>query len=86
MGHDEVEERGRGGGNAAGALFVGMLIGLAIGFLFAPRAGAETREQIKTRAQQMKARTDEFVGRVKEAAGRMKEEAEETARSSGAQL
>ncbi len=66
------------GSNPGGAFLAGILIGTALGLLFAPRRGAETREMLRMRAQQAKTKTDEIVGRVKEATGRMKGAAEES--------
>lgn len=77
----EYEER-RGGSGNGGALLAGLIIGVAIGMLFAPRTGSETREILREKAQMAKGRGEELVGRFRETATRMKGEAEEAYRSS----
>ena len=44
--------------NGVGKLLTGVGIGLGLGFLFAPKAGEETRKELK-------AKLDEMVNRVK---------------------
>jgi gas vesicle protein len=58
----------RGSGFAIG-LIVGAVLGLAIGFLFAPRSGAETRQLLKEKAETARERAAEFTRRVRETAG-----------------
>ncbi len=62
-----MAEKDGGSGFAVGFL-VGAVLGLAIGFLFAPRSGAETRELLKEKAAVARERAAEVVQRVKEAA------------------
>lgn len=67
-----------------GAFLAGLGVGVAIGMLFAPKAGDETRELIKSKAgegkEYLKQRTSEFrdqagelIEKGKEALGRQKE-------------
>lgn len=44
----------------------GAAVGAALGVLFAPRSGKETREGIRTKAGEMKDDLDEFIERAKE--------------------
>ena len=59
--------RGSGIGFAAG-LAIGAAIGLTIGFLYAPRSGKETREQLKAKAAAMMGKCAEAFDKAKEAA------------------
>lgn len=61
-----MAERNGGTGFAIG-FFVGAVLGLAIGFLFAPQSGAETRELLKEKAKVARERAAEVVQKVKEA-------------------
>ncbi len=58
----------RGSGFAIG-LLVGAVLGLAIGFLFAPRSGEETRRLLKEKAGVARERAAEITKRVRETAG-----------------
>jgi gas vesicle protein len=58
----------RGSGFAIG-LIVGAALGLAIGFLFAPRPGAETRQLLKEKAETARERAAEITSKVRETAG-----------------
>ncbi len=55
---------------------VGVAIGLAIGFLYAPRTGKETRELLKGKAEEMEKKATEVAEKVKESAAEMKKKAE----------
>ena len=60
----------RDGGTGFGVgLLVGAALGLAIGFLFAPRPGAETRQLLKEKAEAARGRASEAAKRVRETAG-----------------
>lgn len=58
----------RGSGFAIG-LIVGAALGLAIGFLFAPRSGEETRRILKEKAETARERAAEITKRVRETTG-----------------
>jgi len=44
---------------------LGALVGAAAGILFAPRAGAETREQLGSKLREMKHKTQDWVAEQK---------------------
>lgn len=75
---EEHEMRHHGGESHFPAFLIGVAIGLAVGFLYAPRPGTETRGMLAERAKEVKTRADELVGRVKEAAGQVRAKGEET--------
>ncbi len=50
-------------------LLVGAVVGLAIGFLYAPKSGKETREMLKEKAAVLKEKASEVVKKVKQTAG-----------------
>jgi gas vesicle protein len=50
-------------------LLVGAVVGLAIGFLYAPKSGKETREMLKEKAAVLKEKATEVVKKVKQTAG-----------------
>ena len=49
-------------------LILGAVVGLAIGFLYAPKSGKETRELLKERAVVAKERATEIAKKVKQTA------------------
>ena len=58
-------------GNAAGfgmGIIIGGVIGLVVGFLYAPRPGIETRTLIRERAKEVKDRSEEIIEEAKEKA------------------
>jgi gas vesicle protein len=57
----------RGSGFAIG-LIVGAVLGLAVGFLFAPRPGAETRQLLREKAETARERATEVVQKMRETA------------------
>jgi gas vesicle protein len=60
----------RDGGTGFGVgLLVGAALGLAIGFLFAPRPGTETRQLLKEKAKTARERAAEITRKVRETAG-----------------
>jgi gas vesicle protein len=62
-----MAERNGGSGFATG-LIVGAVLGLAIGFLFAPKSGAETRQFLREKAIDAKERATAAVRKVRETA------------------
>ena len=50
-------------------LIVGAVLGLAIGLLFAPRRGEETRQLLKEKAGAVRERAAEVARKVRETAG-----------------
>ncbi len=56
---------------------VGTAIGLAIGFLYAPRPGEETRQLLKEKAEKVKEKAAEVTEKVKETTAETKKKAQE---------
>ncbi len=54
-------------------IVIGALAGLAVGFLYAPRSGRETREMIKDRADEVKKKAADVIQTVKTRAQAVKE-------------
>jgi gas vesicle protein len=52
----------------ATGLLAGVVIGVAVGFLYAPRRGAETREMLLHRAEEMKQKAEVAAAKAKKAA------------------
>ena len=48
-------------------LIVGALIGVVVGFLYAPQSGTETRRMVKEKAATLKERASTAAGKVKDA-------------------
>jgi len=63
-----MADRDGGSGFAIG-LIVGAALGLAIGFLFAPRPGEETRQLLKEKAGAAREKVAEAARKVKGTAG-----------------
>jgi len=61
------------GGEIIGAFLVGGLIGAAIGILFAPKAGKETREQLGDWMDETKEKAKEKLEKLEEEIKRRKE-------------
>jgi gas vesicle protein len=57
----------KGSGNFFTGLLVGTVIGIAVGLLFAPQSGTETREMLKQKAAVAKEKAAEAKERFKKA-------------------
>ena len=51
-----------------GGLGIGIIIGLTIGLLYAPREGRETREMLRERAEEVREKTAEAYEKAKKTA------------------
>lgn len=60
-------------GNFFAGFMVGAIIGVALGFLFAPQSGVETREMIKSKAEKAKEKAGELSEKVKQMTSDIKE-------------
>ena len=56
------------GASFAIGFVIGAIAGVAIGFLYAPKAGKETRAMLKEKAGEVKEKAEEVTARAKEAA------------------
>ncbi len=56
-----------GGSSFLIGFIIGAVAGVAIGFLYAPKAGKETRALLKEKAGQLKSKAGELFSRVREA-------------------
>ncbi len=74
-----MSDKDTGAGFAFG-LITGAVIGLAIGFLYAPRVGEETREILREKAEEVKEKAEEVAEKIKETAAEAKHKAEEKLR------
>lgn len=70
-----MTDRDSGSGFAVG-LVLGAIAGLAVGFLYAPRPGKETRALLKEKAETVKEKTTEVAEEVKETAAQTKKKAQ----------
>ena len=57
-------------------LLVGAVIGVAIGFLYAPKPGRETRELLKHKAEEVREKAGEVAEKAKEAAAEARKRVE----------
>lgn len=55
-------------GSFAIGFLIGAIAGVAIGFLYAPKAGKETRAMLKEKAEEVKEKASEVTEKAKEAA------------------
>ncbi len=62
------------GGEIIGAFVLGGLIGAALGVLFAPKAGKETREQLNTWMDETKEKAKEKLEKLEEEIKKRKEQ------------
>ncbi len=68
----------RNWGNLGLGFLLGAVVGVAIGMLYAPRAGIETRAMISEKADEVKEKVNEAVDMVKEKASTLRGRAEQT--------
>jgi len=62
-----MEDNGsRGIGSVISSFFLGGLIGAGVALLVAPKAGSDTREQIRDFTGSVKGKADDYYGQVKE--------------------
>jgi gas vesicle protein len=54
-----------GGNGFLLGFLLGALAGVAVGFLYAPKPGKETREMLKEKASELKEKATEVINRVK---------------------
>jgi gas vesicle protein len=52
-------------GSFVSGLLVGALVGVALGLLFAPQSGKETRELVKAKAITAKEKASEMIGKIR---------------------
>lgn len=64
MGHSHDVHHSSMGGLGIGFIF-GAMVGVAVGMLYAPRAGSETRAMISDKADEVKEKVEEAVDAVK---------------------
>ena len=70
------DNEGSGSSFATGFL-VGAVIGVAVGFLYAPKSGHETRELIREKAGEVREKAEEISGKAKDAASTARKKVEE---------
>ncbi len=56
------------GSSFAIGFVIGAIVGVAVGFLYAPKAGKETRALLKEKAGEVKEKAGEITGKAREAA------------------
>lgn len=66
-----MEENGMAKGLVIG-LLAGAVFGVAVGMLYAPKSGADTREMLKEKAMEAREKAGEMVEKVKERAQSMR--------------
>ena len=67
MNNNEKKEMGNNGRGMFIGLIIGAAIGIAAGFLYAPKAGKETRKIISDKVNTAKDKTVEMVRQIKKA-------------------
>jgi gas vesicle protein len=63
-----MSDRESGGSSFTVGFIIGAIVGVAVGFLYAPKAGRETRALLKEKAGKVKEKASEIAGKTKEAA------------------
>ena len=76
MEYNEMSNQ-RNWGNLGMGFLLGAVVGVAIGMLYAPRSGVETRAMISEKADEVKEKVNEAVDMVKEKASSMRGRAEQ---------
>ena len=61
-----MSDRESGGSSFAIGFVIGAVVGVAVGFLYAPKAGRETRELLKQKAELAKEKVGEVAHKAKE--------------------
>ena len=64
-------------------LLVGAAIGLALGFMYAPKSGKETREMVKQKANEVADRAGKMMGEARERGKKIMEDAKGKAETGG---
>lgn len=70
-----MSDKDSGGAFVVG-LMIGAAIGLAVGFLYAPRPGVETRAILKEKTENLREKAGEVAEKVKETAAEAKQKAQ----------
>src|SRR5438105_14488438 len=76
-GYDRFDNEGGGGGSFVMGLLTGTVLGAGLGMLFAPKAGAELRNQLSEQAGNMANQASEGYRRATESAGQWAEKGRE---------
>ncbi|MFH1169929.1 MAG: YtxH domain-containing protein [Chloroflexota bacterium] len=71
-----MTEKDTGANFTVGFIF-GMVVGAAIGFLYAPKPGREVREIIKHKAEEVREKATEVAEKTKETAAEARKRVEE---------
>ena len=66
-----MEDNGMAKGLVIG-LLAGAVFGVAVGMLYAPKSGAETREMLREKAMEAREKAGEMIDKVKERAQTMR--------------
>jgi gas vesicle protein len=78
-GYDRFENEGSGGGSFVIGLLTGTVLGAGLGMLFAPKAGAELRNQLSEKAGNLANTASDGYRRASEAAGEWAEKGRDMA-------
>jgi gas vesicle protein len=65
------------GSSFAIGFIIGAIAGVAIGFLYAPKAGKETRALLREKAEEVKEKAEEVTEKAKEAAAKARKRVQE---------
>ena len=71
-----MSDRDTGSSFAIGFV-IGAVVGVAIGFLYAPKAGSETRALLKEKTEEVREKAGEVAGKAKELAAEAKKRVED---------
>jgi len=67
-----MDQKGFSAGSLVAGLLIGGAIGLAIGLVFAPQSGSETRTMIKQKAEATQAKAGEIVTKARTTARKIR--------------